>query len=270
MPNCWPQQALLDETPRIGNLTPMFPIRDHNPSGTMPLVCYALILANALIFLGYWLTLTTDYALGEFFYTWGLVPARIMQGGGYDTILTSMFLHGGWMHIIGNMLFLFIFGDNLEDQMGHVPFLIFYLLAGCAAAALQIIADPTSQVPMVGASGAIAGVMGAYLLMFPKARVDVLIFIVVFVRVFPIPAWIVLGLWIGIQVVSGALTPTEGGGVAYWAHVGGFGAGLLLAVPLWLRRGAAGFWTRTMGTPPHPDTQYQITQSRIPVVRRLK
>jgi membrane associated rhomboid family serine protease len=248
----------------------MFPIRDHNPSGTTPFVCYALIVANALIFLGYWLTLTNEYALGEFLFTWGLVPARVMQGQGYATILTSMFLHGGWMHIIGNMLFLFIFGDNLEDQMGHIPFLFFYLLAGCAAAALQIIADPASHVPMVGASGAIAGVMGAYLLMFPKARVDVLIFIVVFVRVFPIPAWIVLGLWIGIQVVSGAVTPTDGGGVAYWAHVGGFAAGLILAVPLWVRRGAAGFWNLTHGTPPHPDAAYEVTKSRIPTVRRMR
>jgi membrane associated rhomboid family serine protease len=154
--------------------------------------------------------------------------------------------------------------------MGHIPFLLFYLLAGCAAAALQIIADPASQVPMVGASGAIAGVMGAYLLMFPKARVDVLIFIIVFVRVFPIPAWVVLGLWIGIQVVSGAVTPTDGGGVAYWAHVGGFLAGLLLAVPLWLRRGAAGFWNQTQGTPPHPDTAYEVTKSRIPNVKRMR
>jgi membrane associated rhomboid family serine protease len=248
----------------------MFPIRDHNPSGTTPFVCYTLIAINVLVFLGYWLTITDDYALAEFFYSWGLVPRFVMQGSGYETILTSMFLHGGWMHIIGNMLFLFIFGDNLEDQMGHGPFLIFYLAAGCAAAALQIAADPTSQVPMVGASGAIAGVMGAYLLMFPKARVDVLIFIVIFVRVFPIPAWIVLGLWIGIQAVSGAVTPTEGGGVAYWAHVGGFVAGLVLVVPLWLRRGAVGFWNQTHGIPPHPDTQYQVTKSRIPTVRRMK
>jgi membrane associated rhomboid family serine protease len=248
----------------------MFPIRDHNPSGSAPFVCYALIAINVLVFLGYWLTLTNDYALAEFFFTWGLVPRLVTEGYGYETILTSMFLHGGWMHIIGNMLFLFIFGDNLEDQLGHVPFLVFYLACGLAAAMLQIIADPMSQIPMVGASGAIAGVMGAYLLMFPKARVDVLIFIVVFVRVFPIPAWIVLGLWIGVQVVSGAVTPTDGGGVAYWAHVGGFVAGLILAVPLWLRRGAMEFWNRTHGTPPHPDTEYAVSKSRIPTVRRMK
>jgi membrane associated rhomboid family serine protease len=248
----------------------MFPIRDHNPSGTTPFVCYTLIAANALIFLGYWLTLRTDYALGEFLFNWGLVPARIMHGQGVETILTSMFLHAGWMHIIGNMLFLFIFGDNLEDQMGHIPFLIFYLLAGTAAAALQIIADPTSQIPMVGASGAIAGVMGAYLLMFPRARVDVLIFIVIFIRVFPMPAWVVLGLWIGIQVVSGAVTPIDGGGVAYWAHVGGFVAGVVLAVPLLLARGGIWFWGRNHGLPPHPEAEYEVTKSRIPTVRRMR
>ncbi len=247
-----------------------FPFRDHNPSGRTPFVCYALIAANALIFLGYWLTVQNDYALAEFFYTWGLVPRFIMQGAQWHTVLTSMFLHAGWMHIIGNMLFLWVFGDNLEDQMGHLRFLMFYLIAGAGAAGMQIAAEPYSQVPMVGASGAIAGVLGGYLLLFPRARVDVLIFIVIFVRVIPIPAWIVLGVWFGMQLFSGFVQPTQGAGVAYWAHAGGFVAGLVMAVPVWLSRGGVGFWSRTHGVPPHPETAYEVTKSRIPVVRRLR
>ncbi|MCU0802198.1 MAG: rhomboid family intramembrane serine protease [Rhodobacteraceae bacterium] len=247
-----------------------FPFRDHNPSGRTPFVCWLLILANVLIFLGYWLTLPNDRAIGIFFYEWGLVPRFVMAGEQGHTIITSMFLHGGWMHIIGNMLFLWVFGDNLEDQMGHFTFLGFYLASGVAAAGLQIAADPQSIVPMVGASGAIAGVLGGYLLLFPKARVDVLIFFVIFIRVIPIPAWIVLGLWFAMQVFSGFATPTEGGGVAYWAHAGGFIAGVVLALPFWLRRGGPGFWNKTHGMPPHPEAEYQITRSRIPVVRRMR
>jgi membrane associated rhomboid family serine protease len=179
-----------------------------------------------------------------------------------------MFLHAGFMHIAGNMLFLWIFGDNLEDQMGHVGFLIFYLATGLAAGAAQIAADPASMIPTVGASGAIAGVMGGYLLLFPRARVDVLLILVVFFRVFSIPAWIMLILWFGLQVFGGLGTPEAGGGVAYWAHVGGFVAGLLLTLPVWLRRGAKGFWQRTEGHPPHPEAQY--SPSTIPVIRRRR
>jgi membrane associated rhomboid family serine protease len=120
----------------------MFPIRDHNPSGRTPYVTYGLIAANIAVFLGYWLTLDTEQSLNRFFYTWGLVPGAVMQGQGYLTILTSMFLHGGWMHIAGNMLFLWIYGDNLEDKMGHNRFLLFYLACGVAAAFLQTAADP--------------------------------------------------------------------------------------------------------------------------------
>jgi membrane associated rhomboid family serine protease len=172
------------------------------------------------------------------------------------------------MHIIGNMLFLWIFGDNLEDEMGHLGFLLFYLASGLAAAALQIAADPGSGVPMVGASGAVAGVMGGYLLMFPKARVDVLLFFIIFFRVFALKAWIVLGLWFALQLFSGFSTPTEGGGVAYWAHVGGFLAGLAMALPIWLRRGARSFWAQTNGQPPHPEARYPLQKSSIPRVPR--
>jgi membrane associated rhomboid family serine protease len=248
----------------------MFPIRDHNPSGRTPIVCYALILANAVIFLGYWLTLQSEMQLAQFFYAWGMVPAQVAAGEGWHTIFTSMFLHGGWMHIIGNMLFLWIFGDNLEDLMGHVTFLAFYLASGIGAALMQFAADPASTIPMVGASGAIAGIMGGYLLMFPKARVDVLIFIVIFVRIVPLPAWIMLGFWFGLQLFSGWVTPTDGGGVAYLAHVGGFLAGLVLTFPVWLRQGGTAFWNRTHGLPPHPEAAYEVSKSRIPIVRRMK
>lgn len=246
----------------------MFPIRDHNPSGRTPFVTLVLIGINALVFVTYWLGLPSDEALGRFFMTYGLVPARISQGEGYGTFLTSMFLHGGWMHLIGNMLFLYVFGDNMEDEMGHVPFLVFYLACGVAAAGAQHLAEPASMIPMVGASGAIAGVMGGYLLMFPRARVDVFFFFVVFFRVIPIPAWVVLGVWFAMQLGSGWMTPADQGGVAYWAHAGGFLAGLVSSVPLWLLRGGPVYWSRTHGVPPHPVADYTIVRSRIPRVRR--
>jgi membrane associated rhomboid family serine protease len=246
----------------------MFPIRDHNPSGRTPYVTYALILANVGIFLAYWSSLTSDAQLNAFFYTWGLVPRALIQGGSYETILTSMFLHGGWMHLIGNMWFLWIFGDNLEDELGHPKFLGFYLLSGLAAALLQVAVSPTSPIPMVGASGAIAGVMGGYLLLFPKARVDVLFIFVIFFRIFPIPAWIVLGVWIGLQLFSGASTPTDSGGVAYWAHIGGFVAGFVLMVVPLIRRGGRSFWTKTKGHPQHPVAQYPLSRSMVPKIPR--
>lgn len=245
----------------------MFPIRDHNPSGRIPYVTYLLVAANVAIFLTYWLTLT-GRDLDYFFFEWGLVPARVMQTGEVSGFFTSMFLHGGWMHLIGNMLFLWIFGDNMEDEMGHAKFAGFYVLSGLAAAAVQMAAEPYSRIPMVGASGAIAGVLGGYLLMFPRARVDVLIIFVIFFRIIPIPAWVMLGLWFGMQLFGGLSTPTNGGGVAYWAHAGGFVAGLLLTLPLWLRLGATRFWSRTHGAPPHPEAKYALTRSHIPRVPR--
>jgi membrane associated rhomboid family serine protease len=248
----------------------MFPIRDHNPSGNTPFVTYTLIATNIAVFLAYWFGLQSEYALNEFFYQWGVVPQFVTSGHNLPTLITHMFLHGGWMHLAGNMLFLWIFGDNLEDLMGPVKFLLFYVAAGLAAAGLQIAADPFGQIPMVGASGAIAGVLGGYLLLFPRARVDVLIILIIIFRVFPIPAWIMLGLWFGIQVFSGATTPSDGGGVAYWAHAGGFVAGLLLSVPLWRRMGGAEFWQRNHGHPAHPAAEYPFRRSSIPLVRRKK
>ncbi len=172
------------------------------------------------------------------------------------------------MHLAGNMLFLWIFGDNLEDEMGHLPFLGFYLASGLAAAFGQYFTEPASPIPMVGASGAIAGVMGGYLLLFPKARVDVLVIFIIFFRVFPLPAWIMLGLWFALQLFSGLTAGFQMGGVAYWAHAGGFVAGLLLALPVWLKKGGPDYWRRTHGQPPHPEMKYR--KSSIPKVIRRK
>lgn len=246
----------------------MFPIRDHNPSGRTPYVTYALIAANVAIFVLYWFALPNERALGYFFYTWGLVPEQVIVGQGWVGFITSMFLHGGWMHLLGNMLFLWIFGDNLEDLMGHRRYALFYLAAGLAAGIAQTLTDPYSSVPMVGASGAIAGVMGGYLLMFPRAKVDVLFIFVIFFRIFPIPAWIVLGIWFAVQLFSGLNTPSDGGGVAFWAHVGGFVAGVVLAVPLFTARGGTAFWSRNHGAPPNPVASYPLARSRIPSVPR--
>lgn len=245
----------------------MFPIRDHNPSGRTPYVTFGLIALNSLVFLGYW-TALPEAQIDRFFQNWGLVPAVLTQGQGGINILTSMFLHAGWLHILGNMLFLWIFGDNLEDEMGHGGFLLFYLLSGLAAAAAQVAMDPGSPIPMVGASGAIAGVMGGYLLLFPKARVDVLFVFVIFFRIFSIPAWVVLGVWFGLQLFSGLSLPGDMGGVAYWAHAGGFAGGVILGLPTFLRRGGRSYWARTEGHPPHAPAEYPLSRSSIPRVPR--
>ncbi len=248
----------------------MFPIRDHNPSGQTPYVTWALIALNVAVFLAYWPFMQNETQLAYFYDEWGLVPAYVTEGHDLHGLLTSMFLHGGWMHLLGNMLFLWIFGDKMEDEMGPMGFLLFYLASGFAAAGLQIVADPYSQIPMVGASGAIAGVMGGYLLLFPKARVDIFVFFIIFIRIFPVRAWLMLGLWFGMQIFGGISTPSEEGGVAFWAHAGGFIAGLLLALPLWLRLGGTAFWRDTHGVPPHPAASYPIARSRIPTVVRRK
>ena len=246
----------------------MFPIRDHNPSGRTPYVVYGLIIANVVVFLSYAGLLGDQRALSQFYYHWAIIPARLASGEGYGTLISSMFLHGGFMHLAGNMLFLWIFGDNLEDEMGHLKFLAFYLVCGIGAGLIHVLSAPWSTIPTVGASGAIAGVMGGYLLLFPKARVDILLILIVYIRVFPIPAWIMLAIWFGMQFVGGLGSNPEAGGVAYWAHAGGFVIGLALTMPLWLRLGAAGFWNVTHGHPPHPEARYRISPSRIPRVPR--
>lgn len=244
----------------------MFPIRDHNPSGRTPYVTRTLIVVNILVFLLYWFAFQTEGQLGQFFYTWGLVPQRLLSGQGVLTIVTHMFMHGGWMHLAGNMLFLWIFGDNLEDEMGHGRYLLYYIACGLGAAALQIAGDPGSVDPMVGASGAIAGVLGGYLLLFPKARVDVLFIFVIFYRVFSIPAWIVLGIWFAIQLFNGVSATADG--VAYLAHVGGFVAGLVLTIPALIKRGGKSYWVQNEGRPPHPEAEYKVSPTNIPRVSR--
>lgn len=246
----------------------MFPIRDHNPSGRTPYVVYALIAANAAVFLGQTGLMGDDRALAYFFYDWGVVPGRISSGQGYLTLVTSMFIHAGFFHIAGNMLFLWIFGDNLEDEMGHGGFLLFYLACGIGAGLIHVIVAPTSMVPTVGASGAIAGVMGGYLLLYPRARIDILLILIIFFRVFTVPAWVMLGVWFGFQLLGSLDANPDGGGIAYWAHTGGFVVGLLLTLPVWLRRGGAMFWGQTHGRPPHPGTEFELSPTRIPRIRR--
>ena len=203
----------------------MFPIGDDNSQErTVPVVTYALIALNVLFFL-------VELSGGDQFIDgWAFVPARFSAHPDANavTIFSSMFMHGGWLPLGGNMLFLWIFGDDVEDQFGHAKFLIFYLLAGIAATFAQYSVSPESSVPNVGASGAIAGVLGAYILMFPQSRVNVLLGR----QIVALPAFVVLGLWIVLQLVSGvgtiAATDESSGGVAYMAHVGGFVSGIAM------------------------------------------
>ena len=229
----------------------MFPIRDDNPHFTIPYATYGLIAVNALV----WALLQgfgTEPALSSSVCQLGLVPADLLDtapagtsfpltpdsvctlsgdGGSWHTVITSMFMHGGWMHLIGNMWFLWIFGNNVEDAMGHFRFVLFYLLCGISAAALQTAFDPNSVIPMVGASGAIGGVMGAYVLMYPRVHVHLFVFLGFYATTFAVPAYFMLGYWFLVQLVSGSVAiGAQGGGVAFWAHVGGFVAGALLSL----------------------------------------
>ncbi|MFQ1701637.1 rhomboid family intramembrane serine protease [Loktanella agnita] len=244
----------------------MIPIRDHNPSERRPYVTLILIAINVGIFVWGYTALSSDMLMARFYFDYAMIPARLSQAENSVSLVTSIFLHGGIMHLAGNMLFLWIFGDNLEDKMGHIPFLLFYLICGVGANLAQFASEPDSIVPVIGASGAIAGVMGGYLLLFPKAKVDIFVFFIVFFRILPIPAWITLGVWFGMQLFNGVNVDTTAGGVAYWAHAGGFIIGLLATLPLWLKLGGVRFWKRTDGHPDHPDAQYG--RSNIPIVRR--
>ncbi|MBI2361049.1 MAG: rhomboid family intramembrane serine protease [Deltaproteobacteria bacterium] len=214
----------------------MIPLRDENPTVLLPVVTVALIAANAAIFF-YELSLEPR-VLEAFIFKAGMVPASLIDArlpgtGGYLTVFSSMFLHGGWMHVIGNMLYLWIFGNNIEDSMGHLRFVFFYFLTGIIAAAAHLALNAASTVPTIGASGAVSGVLGAYLLLFPHARILTLVPLGWFIRIIYLPAWVLLVFWIGIQLLSQALSPIDptGGGVAYAAHIGGFVAGLAL-IPL--------------------------------------
>jgi len=248
----------------------MFPFRDHNPSGKTPFVTYALIVLNCLIFFGYWGELSNYRVMSEIYANWALIPARLGDGEGYETLLSSAFLHGGIWHLSGNMLFLHIYGDNLEDEMGHVKFLGFYLLCAISAGLVQVMSAPYSDIPVVGASGAVAGVMGGYLLLYPKAKVDVLFIFIIFFRIFSLPAWIILSIWFALQFFNGVSTPSDIGGVAYWAHIGGFLAGIALCLPLLKRLGGSSFWSKNLGLPPHPEAYYRIQTSNIPKIRRRR
>ncbi len=208
----------------------MFPVSDVIPSRTVPFVTVGLIVVNVLVFF-YQLSLGPA-ALHAFLSTYAVIPAWFWL----PSLFTSQFLHAGWMHIIGNMLYLWIFGDNVEDRLGHALYLVFYLGAGATAAILQVFFNPDSTLPMVGASGAIAGVMGAYFVLYPQSRVLTAIFIVFFFDLVEIPAVFFLGIWFVMQLVSGVGSlgagTAAGGGTAFWAHVGGFAVGVLAGVVL--------------------------------------
>jgi membrane associated rhomboid family serine protease len=207
----------------------MFPIGDENAGTTIkPYVNWTIIGLCVVVFL--YESILPPGQLDEFFFKYGAIPAQVSQFHDLYTVLTSMFLHGGLLHLGGNMLFLWIFGDNIEDAMGHASYLLFYLLCGFAAAALQIALSPNSNIPLIGASGAIAGVMGAYIVLFPKGKVRTILLLGGFGQILLVPAWVMIGLWFLLQLVSGfsTLGGEDMGGVAFWAHVGGFIAGALL------------------------------------------
>ncbi len=235
----------------------MFPLRDENPTELVPYVTVFVIVVNVVV----WLYLQgagfDPLRLQQSVCAFGLIPAEITGraaaggsglGGGagalacrpggltWSAAVTSMFLHGSWLHLLGNMWFLWLFGNNIEDSMGHVRFVVFYLLAGLVAAGAQVLANPASSVPTIGASGAISGVMGAYLMLYPKVRIQTLFIFVFIVRVLSVPAWFILLEWFALQLLEGSAAPQMGGGVAYWAHVGGFVSGLLLIYPFRSRR----------------------------------
>lgn len=224
----------------------MLPIKDENPTLRVPVVTYVLIALNLAV----WIVVEgmgTEPTLTRAVCGLGLVPAQLLaalqpgdvaqatvhpvcQSVGSSPLapLTSMFVHGSWLHVLGNMWFLAIFGNNVEDVMGRFRFIAFYLLAGFAAAAAQVLAGPDSVIPMVGASGAIGGVMGAYVALFPRAGVRTFVFLGFWARMVVLPAYVMLGYWFLLQLLSGTLSSGGGGGVAFWAHVGGFLAGLAL------------------------------------------
>lgn len=235
----------------------MFPIRDENHTVRTPIVTYLLIAANFLVWIFVQGAGFDERSLISAVCNLGLVPGEITGraavgvgvpiGEGVACVvdrdpinvvtpITSMFLHGSWGHLLGNMLFLWVFGNNIEDSMGRFRFILFYSLCGLGAAAAQIAIGPSSPVPMVGASGAISGVLGGYLVLYPRARVHVLVVLVIFIQIVRVPAYVVLLLWIGYQILLGlpqlmAVDPEVSSGVAFWAHIGGFVAGLLLIKP---------------------------------------
>jgi len=225
----------------------MIPLRDNIPSRTTPILTIGLIVANVLVFL-YEVSMPAD-RLAAFVHRYGVMPARLRQMGGSPArapravvpVFTSMFLHGGWMHLLGNMWYLWIFGDNIEDRLGKARFLLLYFGAGVCAVVAQTVSAPGSTVPMIGASGAIAGVLGAYMVSYPYARVTTLVPLFMFITFVELPALLVLGFWFVIQLLNGTASlgaefSGAAGGVAWWAHIGGFVAGIVLVLLLAPRR----------------------------------
>jgi membrane associated rhomboid family serine protease len=213
----------------------LIPIKDDNPTVRQPVVTVGIIVACVLVFL-YQLTLP-EVAQERFELRFGMIPALLLDDTigtknigipPWATIFTAMFVHGGFAHIAGNMLFLWIFGNNIEDTLGHLRFTLFYAVSGIAAGLTQAMVDPHSTLPMVGASGAISGVLGAYLVLYPQARVTLLFWFFIFIRTFEAPAYAVLGLWFVFQLFNGLLSDPGAGGVAFFAHIGGFIAGMAL------------------------------------------
>lgn len=216
----------------------MFPYKDDNPTRTFPFVTVGIIALNIMVF--FWEMISPE-SEKYIVYNYGAIPAHILT---FEktyalhpaiTVFSSMFLHGGLLHIAGNMLYLWVFGNNIEDRLGHIRFIFFYLFAGIAAAYAHALTSPDSIVPMIGASGAVSGILGAYIFLYPHARVHTLVFLGFFITVMRIPALIVIGFWAIIQIVSGVLTQglAAQGGVAWFAHIGGFLFGLL-TIKLWL------------------------------------
>jgi membrane associated rhomboid family serine protease len=211
----------------------MFPLKDENPTKRVPIVTYALIAINTAIFIGTLLTNRFDQTIVEF----GMRPDEILAGQHLHTLITSMFLHGGVLHILFNMWYLWIFGDNVEDALGRKKFILFYLTAGLAASFVHILSDPTSHVLTIGASGAISGVLGAYVVLYPWADVQTLVVFIFLIRLVAIPALLMIGFWFVLQLLSASVTWLSGAssGVAYWAHIGGFIAGIILILPVWVK-----------------------------------
>lgn len=215
----------------------MFPLYDTLRSRRFPIVNWMLIILNGMVF--YYELKLNEAGLERFLHSWGLIPFQLASSPAetWITIFTGMFLHGGWFHILSNMWILAIFGDNIEDRLGGGRYLIFYLLGGTAAALLEVYLSPSSNLPMIGASGAIAGVLGAYLILFPRARIVSLVPIIFIFTLVEIPAIIFLGFWFISQLFSGwlALQGADMSGIAWWAHIGGFVFGML-AIRLFVRR----------------------------------
>jgi membrane associated rhomboid family serine protease len=219
----------------------VIPLYDRNPTRRFPSVTVSLIVACFVVF-AYELTISMgggDAALEQFFDQWGAVPSKVtasLDAGQYFSsatlgIISSIFLHGGWLHILGNMLFLWIFGNNVEDRLGRLPFLVFYLVGGIVAALAQVWIDPHSSQPLVGASGAIAAALGAYIILFPRARILSLVFLGFFYQLLEVPALVILGFWFVLQLISGFASlgaDTAQGGVAFFAHIGGFALGVVV------------------------------------------